>query len=556
MRRLRMPVLAGALVAAGFAVAATADAEQAPREYVVVYDAAASAQDARAAIADAGGTIVDENAAIGVATVKADASFEAKAADEAALEGAATNAPIGQAPRDQASRREAIERPWRGRGGRGRAHTPPKPDAEPLAGLQWDMRAIGATANGSYRRQQGSRDVRVGIIDTGIDASHPDIAPNFDKDLSRNFTVDDPVVDGACEEEADKSCNDASDVDEGGHGTHVAGTVGAALNGLGTAGVAPRVDLVNLRAGQDSGYFFLGPTLDALTYAGDRGIDVVNMSFYIDPWLYNCAANPADSPAEQREQRLVIAATQRALDYARQRGVTLIAAEGNGHTDLGHPTSDTTSPDYPDQETSPHTRTIDNSCLSMPTEGNGVIGVTSVGPDGRKAYYSDYGIEQADLSAPGGDAYTHSTPAEGPVYADTILAPYPEAVARAEGDIDASGNPTTDAVIKDCRGTTCAYYEYLQGTSMAAPHATGVAALAIAQYGKRDRLNGGLTLAPDRVEQLLRASAVDTPCPAQNPFVYPSLPAAYTAFCEGTPQRNGFYGDGVVSATRILGGRF
>src|SRR3954454_19615046 len=101
------------------------------------------------------------------------------------------------------------------------------------------------------------------------------------------------------------------------------------------AGVAPKAELVNLRAGQDSGFFFLGPTLDALTYAGDNGIDVVNMSFYIDPWLYNCTANPADSPAEQREQRLVIEATQRAIDYARERGVTTIAAECNEWTDLG-----------------------------------------------------------------------------------------------------------------------------------------------------------------------------------------------------------------------------
>ena len=122
----------------------------------------------------------------------------------------------------------------------------------------------------------------------------------------------------------------------------MASTIASPLNGIGMAGVAPKAELVNLRAGQDSGYFFLGPTLDALTYAGDHGIDVVNMSYYIDPWLYNCAANPADSPAEQREQRLVIAATQRAIDYARNHGVTTIAAEGNGHTDLGKPTSDDT----------------------------------------------------------------------------------------------------------------------------------------------------------------------------------------------------------------------
>ena len=181
--------------------------------------------------------------------------------------------------------------------------------ADPLAGAQWDMQMIHATTTGSYARQQGSKAVRVGILDTGVDASHPDIAPNFDTRLSRNFTTDDPTIDGACDTDPDQSCDDPATVDEDGHGTHVASTIGAALNGIGIAGVAPKVDIVNLRAGQDSGYFFLGPTLDALTYAGDHGVDVVNMSYYIDPWLYNCAANPADSPAEQREQRLVIAAT-------------------------------------------------------------------------------------------------------------------------------------------------------------------------------------------------------------------------------------------------------
>ena len=71
------------------------------------------------------------------------------------------------------------------------------------------------------------------------------------------------------------------------------------------------------------------------------------MSYYVDPWLFNCAANPADSPAEQAEQRTIIAATQRALDYARDRGVSLVAAEGNGSTDLGKPTFDDTEPGLP-----------------------------------------------------------------------------------------------------------------------------------------------------------------------------------------------------------------
>ena len=132
------------------------------------------------------------------------------------------------------------------------------------------MRMVNATASGSYKVNQGSRGVLVGIMDTGIDGSHPDLALNFNRKLSRNFATDIPLVDGLCEDEPDQSCNDPADVDENGHGTHVAGIVGAAINGLGVAGVAPKVTLVNIRAGQDSGFFFLDATINAMVYAADR----------------------------------------------------------------------------------------------------------------------------------------------------------------------------------------------------------------------------------------------------------------------------------------------
>ena len=103
------------------------------------------------------------------------------------------------------------------------------------------------------------------------------------------------------------------------------------------------------------------PSVDALTYAGDHGIDVVNMSYFIDPWLFNCRDNPADSPAAQVEQRTIIEATQRALDYAHPHGVTLIAAAGNEHTNLAQVTTDEISPDFPPG--TEYTRTIDNNCL-------------------------------------------------------------------------------------------------------------------------------------------------------------------------------------------------
>jgi lantibiotic leader peptide-processing serine protease len=245
------------------------------------------------------------------------------------------------------------------------------------------------------------------VLDTGVDASHPDIAPNFNRELSRNFTVDIPSaggfeMDGPCEEEPDQSCNDPADVDENLHGTHVASTIAAPINKLGIAGVAPDVSIVNLRAGQDSGYFFLQPSVDALTFAADHGVDVVNMSYFIDPWWMNCAANPADTSAEQLEQRTIIAATQRALEYAHAHGVTLIAAEGNDHIDLGHPATDTISPDFPDGNPNKQPpRPVDNSCLVLPTEGSHVISVSALGPLERKADYSNYGLEQTTVSAPG-----------------------------------------------------------------------------------------------------------------------------------------------------------
>jgi lantibiotic leader peptide-processing serine protease len=569
MRYLRKPALVAALAAGAFGVAQSATAESHPsRNYVVVYEQGQSAKAAHEAIDAAGGKLIKENAKIGVATVASkDPAFIRHATAQRALLGAASDRPIGHTPGQGHARWRDVERA--GIGGKGRGHKPsnPAPADEPLAALQWDMKMIGATSQGSYRKQPGSKAVRVGIIDTGVDASHPDIAPNFDFALSRNFTTDRPDIDGPCEDEPDQSCNDAATTDEGGHGTHVAGTVAAALNGIGIAGVAPKVDIVNLRGGQDSGYFFLQPTLDALTYAGDHGIDVVNMSYYIDPWLYNCAANPADSPAEQAEQRTVIAATQRALDYARHRGVTLVAAEGNGHTDLGNPKVDDTSPDYPvDENGDPAAarhRDIDNSCISMPTEGKGVIGVTSVGPSGNKAYYSDYGLEQADVAAPGGDVRDNGPGkpygAPSTVYSSEILSTYPAALAREEGLIDDQGNSASPSAIVD-HG---AVYVYLQGTSMASPHAVGVAALIVSEYGKKDRRHGGLTLDPATVERIMKKSATDHACPDPRSVRYDrngdgtiQTPAEsqYDATCEGGTSFNGFYGEGIVNALAAVGG--
>ena len=551
---LALPASAGTSGQAGSAAQTQSSGalQSANGEYVVAYADGASAAAARAAVKAAGGTILKENTRVGVATVKsANPAFLSAAAAQKALVGAARNRPIGSIPNGAAAAKDEVERltaaeraAVKARSGSSAAGR--VPDQEPLADKQWDMRMIDATPSGSYRVNQGRPGVMVGIIDSGIDGNHPDLRDNFNRRLSRNFATDIPLIDGPCEV---PSCVDPVDVDDNGHGTHVAGLVAAELNGLGTAGVAPKVTLVSIRGGQDAGFVFLQPVVDALVYAGLVGIDVVNMSFYIDPWLYNCLDNPADSPDAQAEQRTVRVAVQRAVSFARGHGVTPVASMGNQHTDLGNPTADATSPDFPPGTAYP--RTVDNSCLTVPTETRGVISISALGPSFRKADYSNYGIEQTDFSAPGGFFRDYYLTDQYMQVENTNLSTMPTALAEAA----LAQNPTTPFIVKSCRGSVCGYYQYLQGTSMASPHATGVAALIVSTHGKRDPAHGGLTMSPGAVERVLTRTARQTPCPSPPVVTYPDRAPdlTYTATCEGTLARNGFYGRGVVNAlTAVL----
>jgi lantibiotic leader peptide-processing serine protease len=553
-------VLALALVVVLLPAAAIGGGGQArATEYVVLYSDGTSLAAARDAVAAAGGTIVSENTKVGVATVMSKRSdFLANVASQGALEGAAHNEPVGyEAPLQQAEKADPAaltDAELASAKSKEPAATLAATD-DPLANLQWDMAMIHATAAGSYSKQQGSPGVRVGILDTGVDGTHPDIAPNFDGALSRNFTTDIPSVDGACEV---PSCVDPANVDDNGHGTHVAGSVGAALNGVGIAGVAPKVTIVNLRAGQDSGFFFLQPSVDALTFAADNGIDVVNMSYYIDPWLYNCADNPADTPEQQAEQRTIVAATNRALDYAYEHGVTLIGSAGNEHTDTGNPTSDASSPDYPPGTS--HPRTVNNSCLVVPTEGNHVISVGAVGPSTMKADYSNWGTEQTQVTAPGGWFRDFFGTPKFRTNENQILSAYPQSLAQRRGQLNPDGTPNTPNVIRSCQGSTCGYYQWLQGTSMASPHAVGVAALIVSQWGHPapgGTKSGQLDMSPDVVEKILERTATDHACPDPPTISYANegRPAEFNAVCTGTTEFNSIWGEGIVDALAAVTSR-
>ena len=589
MRRSRMVAITGAVALATGALAGTTAtaathttstttaSSAAAARYVVLADRAADADSLAEALRSAGGRVTSVNRAIGMVTVEStSATFLSRARALSGVKVAGRDGVVGRSP-GAARVQDSVLREHQSAGasaGTGTAMarststttatvaaTATKGPSDPLDSLLWGMDMINAPA--AHLKQLGDKRVRVGVMDTGVDGTHPDLAANFDRTLSRNFTTDIPDIDGPCEV---ASCVDPANVDDDGHGTHVAGTIAAAMNGMGVSGVAPNVDIVNVRAGQDSGFFFLGPTANALTYSGDVGIDVVNMSFYVDPWLYNCRGGaPEDTPEQAAQQDLIIETLTRALGYAHDKGVTLVAALGNEHDNISQPRPDISSPDYPIG--TEHPRTIDNAkCLDLPLEDPNVIGVSALGPSQRKSDFSNYandlGSGELEVSAPGGwfrdglgtDTYR--------TVGNEILSTAPLNVMVAEGLVDANGDITAAGqaagVMKACttrpaRGATaCGYYQYLQGTSMASPHAAGVAALAVSAHGKVTKR--GFGMAPDRVRAILLRTATDHACP--NPplqsYVDVGRSAEFDALCVGDAAANSFYGDGIVNAARVV----
>ena len=356
---------------------------------------------------------------------------------------------------------------------------------EPLEADQWDLRAIGADK--AAQINPGSRKVTVAVIDTGVDDTHPDLAPNFSASQSANCV-------GGKADTSEGAWRPYTSGDY--HGTHVAGEIAAARNGVGVAGVAPGVKVAGIKVSDpDSGLFYPENVVCAFVFAADHGVEITNNSYYVDPWLYNCKTDP--------DQKAIVDAVNRAQLYAQRKGTLHVASAGNSNHDLASDAiEDASSPN----DTTPVPRTIDPSvCLDIPTQLPGVLTVSATGVQKAKSYYSSYGHRVVDVAAPGGDG-RYQVP-DTPSKNGRILSTLPDGG-----------------------------YGFLQGTSMASPHAAGVAALLKSRYPKAT---------PAQLTALLKVQADNPGCPDSYDQ---NGDGTQDAVCEGGKRLNGFYGAGIVDA--------
>ncbi|MEV6207699.1 S8 family serine peptidase [Kitasatospora sp. NPDC051914] len=271
--------------------------------------------------------------------------------------------------------------------------------------------------------------VLVAVLDSGVDDTHPDLRDAVDPSASVS------CADGRPDARYGAWRPDEG-VSESGHGTHVAGIVGAARDGHGVTGVAPGVRIAAVRLLGPLGQYYAENIVCGMLWAADHGARAINDSYFADPWKYNCPEDP--------DQAALTRAVARAVAYAQSRGSVVVASAGNDGQDLQADRIDRRSPN--DRTSGPaQDRYLGTECIRLPGELPGVVTVSAVDRSGAPAGYTNYGLGRVSLAAPGGD------PDGGP-----------------EG-----------AVVSDWPGDR---YAALAGTSMAAAHVTGAVAVVAAEH--------------------------------------------------------------------------
>ncbi len=470
-------------IAIGLMGAAVAPAAASGPEstYLVLAPQGKSTAKAAARVAAAGGTVVASYDQIGVLVAKStNTAFAGKVAGSG-VEYVATTDGLGTAlVEDEVVEADASAT----------AAATGDPTGEPLWSQQWDMAQIDVPE--AHAVTTGDPSVVVGVLDSGISPTHPDLASQIAFDQSAS------CLGGVADTSVAAWSPTTSD-----HGTHVAGTIAGAINGVGIAGVAPGVKVASVKVVNDDGFIFPEAAICGYLWAADHGMPITNNSYFIDPWEFNCVNDARQRPVWQ--------AVQRALRYSSAQGTLTVASAGNSNVDLQHKFTDSSSPNdgsYPVED-----RTITGACRDLPAEAPGVVTVSAVGPTEQKSYYSSYGQGVVDVTAPGGDSRFRTGGASATI-TDQVLSTTWNTVTHTDG------------------------WGWKQGTSMAGPHAAGVAALAVSAHPGMN---------PGQLAAFLERTATSLDCPEG---VYEPRPG-FPATCTGG-ERNGFYGAGNVNALNAV----
>jgi subtilisin family serine protease len=403
-----------------------------------------------AAVAKAGGTLVSSLPQVGIAVAESsDSAFKAKAAKIAGVKDVLPNLTLQWIGPDL-----KVEL------GDDYGYPPASGDNDTRFDLQWGHTAVDAV--GAWNKGQRGAGVRVAVLDSGIDADHPDLASKVNQALSVSF------VPG-------ENWNPLPGFYFN-HGTHVAGTIAAADNGLGVIGVAPEAELIAVKVlSEFTGSGSFDWLISGIIYAADIDADVINMS--LGAVLEKSGWVELDGTRVlAREVAELKNAISRATTYAYQQGTTVIASEGNDAIDKDH-TADV---------------------ITLPADAAHVISVAATAPIGwakdpfntfldNPSSYTNFGQSAVDFAAPGGD----------------FVYPGNESCTVA-------GITRPCYVFDYVFSTIPGGFSWAAGTSMAAPHVSGVAAIIIG-------MNGG-DMKPSAVEAALRASADDLGKPGNDDF--------------------------------------